>query len=406
MTAPDPWAALDDVTASPAAVDAQAAELVAELELDDVRRAAGLTSWLVRRACLDGSTALPAGTLAAALRGFGITDPVPGVGAADDAGRVVAIPEERLLAPPEVAAAEETVAEELGRLLVEPRATGPPLSDRAAALELACSAGVLVVVDDPRASVQAWLDDLAAADVVVIEAAHRLELADAATVLTGLGDGHRVVLLGDPAQLQPLGPGRLFADVLASGVVPVVELPPESSAGGHGSPLQELAAAVRAGRLPPVDPAQHEVVVTPVADVAQAITRTVQLVTSSVPRVLAVGPQDTRVLTVRTGGALGALALQRELATAGSTVEASAVHSVAGQRFEAVVLVVPAEAAGSLSRSLLLSVLAMTGRHLSIVHQAGGALAEAVTHRPHPPRRTRLAALLRECVLGPDEGGD
>jgi hypothetical protein len=33
---------------------------------------------------------------------------------------------------------------------------------------------------------------------------------------------------------------------------------------------------------------------------------------------------------------------------------------------------------------------------LTIVHQAGPALADAVRRRPHRPRRTRLAALLRE----------
>jgi exodeoxyribonuclease V alpha subunit len=61
-----------------------------------------------------------------------------------------------------------------------------------------------------------------------------------------------------------------------------------------------------------------------------------------------------------------------------------------------VVLVLAAEAAGSITRSLLVGAATQAGRHLSVVHQAGRALVEAVAHRPHPPRRTRLATLLAD----------
>jgi hypothetical protein len=111
----DPWSGLDDPKALPA--EADAAARAAGLAPDDPRRAAGLTSWLVHRATLNGSTCLPAEVLARALAGFGVDDPVPGVRLADDQGRIVALPEERLAAPAQVAAQEETVADELARLL-------------------------------------------------------------------------------------------------------------------------------------------------------------------------------------------------------------------------------------------------------------------------------------------------
>ena len=215
--APDPWAVLDDPTAVPA--DADATARAAGLLPGDPRRAAGLTSWLVHRATLDGSTCLPADVLANALNGYGIADPVPGVRLADDQGRVVALPEERLAAPTELAAHEETVADELARLL-----EGTPATDQGSALDIALGSGVSVVKAAPGPGLREWLEALdsraaqsglrvgravaeraaastgvlASAEVAVVEGAHRLELADAAALLTRLGDSARLLLLGDP----------------------------------------------------------------------------------------------------------------------------------------------------------------------------------------------------------------
>jgi hypothetical protein len=71
------------------------------------------------------------------------------------------------------------------------------------------------------------------------------------------------------------------------------------------------------------------------------------------------------------------------------------VHEAVGSAAEAVVLALPAESAGSLTRAHLISAASTAGRQLSIVHQAGPALAAAVRLRPHRTRHTRLARLLR-----------
>lgn len=412
----DPWAGLDDPEAVPA--DADATARAAGLLPTDLRRAAGLTSWLVHRATLDGSTCLPADVLAAALAGFGIDDPVPGVRLADDQGRVVALPEERLAAPAELAAHEETVADELARLL---EGTSPP--GKGTALDVALGSGVSVVVEPAGAPARSWLDSLetstaatglrvgravaeraaasvgvlAAAEIAVIEGAQRLELADAAAVLARLGDSGRLVLVGDPGQLPSNGPGRFLADVVASGVVPVNGLAADESAPPG---LVDLIGSLRAGLLPVVDPGRRDVVVVPVDDPGAAVTRLRQLVESSIPRVFDIGPDQILVLSPRAEGVLGTDAIRR--GHAGTGVRVSSVQAAAGTRAEAVVLMTPAESAASLSRALVLTAAACAVRHLSVVHQTGPTLAQAVAERPQPPRRTRLAALLREAVLGPD----
>ncbi|CAN5544913.1 hypothetical protein BH18ACT8_BH18ACT8_13050 [soil metagenome] len=328
-------------------------------------QAAELTGRLIRRAALDGSTALRASVLATALRGYGIAAPVPGLELAEETGRVVTLPDEGLVALPEVAQAEQTVAAEVLRLLG---------------------------TAEPQLSLVIHSGGEAPPGATMVADAHRLHLSEAAELLRATVPGHPLMLVCDPDELQPDGPGRPFADLVASGLVPVSVQPFRGSERPH---IAHLLSSVRAGRLLPVPRDQREVVLVPAADAAQTLTRVRQLVTSSIPKSLSVPSSDTLVLTVRAGGSLGVEALRSALSTAEVEVEVTSVAAAAGRRARAVVLVLAAEAAGSLSRAMLVSALSIVGEHVSIVHQVGPALAEAVQRRPHRPRLTRLPALLR-----------
>jgi exodeoxyribonuclease V alpha subunit len=74
------------------------------------------------------------------------------------------------------------------------------------------------------------------------------------------------------------------------------------------------------------------------------------------------------------------------------------VHRAQGSEWPGVVVVLPPEAGGMLSRPLVYTALTRAQRHLSIVHAAGAALARAVREVDQRPRRTRLARLLRETA--------
>ena len=71
------------------------------------------------------------------------------------------------------------------------------------------------------------------------------------------------------------------------------------------------------------------------------------------------------------------------------------VHRAQGSEWPAVVVVLPPEASGMLSRPLVYTALTRAQRHLSIVHAAGAAVARGVRDVGGRPRRTRLAQLLR-----------
>src|SRR4051794_27082593 len=294
------------------------------------------------------------------------------------------------------------------------------------------------------------------ADVVVVDETSMLDVDLASALVEACADGTHLLLVGDPAQLPSIGPGRVLGDVLDSGAVPAVELTTLHRQ-AEGGTIARLAAAVRGGDLPAVDDPTREGVVVRAARSDEAATRVVQLVTDSIPRALGIASDDVQVVTPVHRGPAGTIALNavlkaklnpgsgtasgfdvgdRVVATAnhlddgfangevgvvtgaadGSLVVefgagqvtvppravgdlvhgwAITVHRAQGSEWPAVVSVLPPEAGGMLSRPLVYTALTRAQRHLSVVHAAGPALARGVRDVGARPRRTRLASILR-----------
>ncbi|WP_241844263.1 ATP-binding domain-containing protein [Kitasatospora sp. CB01950] len=286
-------------------------------------------------------------------------------------------------------------------------------------------------------------------DVLVVLDAPLLDVETAATLLEALADGTRLVLSGDPGGLWSAGPGRFFADLLAAKACPTV-----ASRTPDFGPIGELVSGVGIGELQPVDAPDKEVVILTAKDGGEAVHRAVQLLTDSVPRALSIpseqtvlltpghaGPAGTRALNAaakaklnpgpgRFGGfdpgdrvvhspALGvnlpgrvldgdAQGLHLELADGGRLTLtpqqagklrhgwAVTAHQAVGRRWPAVVVVLPEDAAGQLTRQWVYTAFGRAERHLSVVHAAGPALARAVAERPATPRTTRLRSLLAD----------
>jgi exodeoxyribonuclease V alpha subunit len=293
------------------------------------------------------------------------------------------------------------------------------------------------------------------ADIVVVDETSMLDVELAAALIDACADGTHLLLVGDPAQLPSIGPGRVLGDVLDSAAVPAIELTTLHRQAEGGS-IARLAAAVRQGELPPVDDPTREVVLVQSASSAEAAHRVVQLVTDAIPRALSIPPAEVQVVTPVHRGPAGTQALNavlkqrlnpgagtlqgfdvgdRVVATANHlddgfangevgvvtavvegalTVDfaggpvvvppkavsdlvhgwAVTVHRAQGSEWPAVVVVLPPEASGMLSRPLVYTALTRAQRHLSIVHAAGAAVARGVREVDARPRRTRLANLL------------
>ena len=72
------------------------------------------------------------------------------------------------------------------------------------------------------------------------------------------------------------------------------------------------------------------------------------------------------------------------------------VHRAQGSEFPAVVVVIPPEAGGMLSRPLIYTALTRAQRHLSVVPAVGPMLRRAVREVGAAPRETRLQRALHE----------
>jgi exodeoxyribonuclease V alpha subunit len=296
------------------------------------------------------------------------------------------------------------------------------------------------------------------AELVVVDETSMLDVELAAALLDACADGTHLLLVGDPAQLPSIGPGRVLADLIESGTVPVTELTTLYRQ-AEGGAIARLATAVRGGELARVDSPDREVVVVPATGSAEAAHRVVQLVGDSIPRALGIPAADVQVVTPVHKGPAGTIELNRALKTllnpgrgtvagfdVGDRVVATAnhleaepagfangevgvvaeagdgavtvefasgparvtgraladlrhgwaltVHRAQGSEWPAVVAVLPPEAGGMLSRPLVYTALTRARRHLSVVPAVGPALARAVRDVGARPRRTRLRELL------------
>ncbi|GED87946.1 ATP-dependent RecD-like DNA helicase [Streptomyces sp. 6-11-2] len=332
----------------------------------------------------------------------------------------------------------------LGRL---PQAQEPSEAPESA---VATMAGLLSGAEGPGRDEDGSL----ALDLLVVLDAPQLDVETAALLVESLPDGARLVLAGDPAVLWSVGPGRVFADLLAARVCPQI-----ASRLPDPGPLGELVSGVGAGELNQVAAPGKEVVIVPVRDAGEAVHRTVQLVADSVPRAIGVPAEQTVVITPGHGGAAGTRALNAALkerlnpgpgrfggfdpgdriayspapgrTLPGQVVKADAeglhlscsdahvvvpkervesqlrhgwaltAHQAVGGRWPAVVVVLPGDAAKGLSRPWVYTAFSRAARHLSVVHGVEQALPRAVAEIPARPRTTRLPALLQPPAQDP-----
>ena len=319
--------------------------------------------------------------------------------------------------------------------------------------------GENVIFDGGFARGEDWpLDE----DVIVVDEASMLDVELADALLSACADGTHLVFVGDAAQLPSIGPGRVLGDLIDSGRVPVTELTTLYRQNEGGSIARLAIAVRGGDLPPVDDPTREVVVVAARGSaeaahrVAQLVTDSipralgipadqVQVVTPvhrGAAGTLALNAVLKAKLNPGTGqrrfdvgdrvvatanhleaapfgyanGEVGVVAeVERdgtvtvEFASGPADVKGNAladlvhgwaitVHRAQGSEFPAVVVVVPPEAGGMLSRPLVYTAMTRAQRHLSIVHAAGPALARAVRQIGTLPRRTRLQAMLAEYV--------
>ena len=272
-------------------------------------------------------------------------------------------------------------------------------------------------------------------DVVVVDETSMLDVELAEALLDACADGTHVVFVGDAAQLPSIGPGRVLGELIDSGVVAVTELTTlyRQDEGGtiarlatsvRGGDLPPVADPTREVVVVPARgsaeaahrvvqlvtdsvpralgiPADQVQVVTPVhrgAAGTQALNVALKARLNPGDGRARFDPGDRVVATANhleaepfgyANGEVGVVAevdpdgtVTVEFASGPAEVKGKAlgdllhgwaitVHRAQGSEFPAVVVVLPPEAGGMLSRPLVYTALTRAQRHLSVVHAAG-----------------------------------
>ena len=201
----EPWRLLEASDVHPEDVDRLAQRLLGGAARRDVRRGVALAAYVLARGARDGHTALPVGTVTAALAGFEVPDPLAAAVAAVRGGRVRRFADEEpaLLALPRYAGAEEAIAAGLARLAgtARPLAAAETVASvaggldpaQAAALQAVAAYGVSVLTGGPGTGKSRTV-----AAVVALARSQRRRIALAAP--TGRAAKRLEELTDEPAQ--------------------------------------------------------------------------------------------------------------------------------------------------------------------------------------------------------------
>jgi exodeoxyribonuclease V alpha subunit len=153
-------------------------------------------------------------------------------------------------------------------------------------------------------------------DLIIVDESSMLNLRLAEVLLGGLAETTHVVLVGDADQLPPIGAGKPFEDLIASGTAPVVRLSQIFRQAAR-SMITTAAHEINQGRRPHLEPEadqDHDFFFIDRPSPERALETVVEVVAERAPKRFAVDPiRDVQVLAPMYRGAVGIDALNERL---------------------------------------------------------------------------------------------
>ena len=154
------------------------------------------------------------------------------------------------------------------------------------------------------------------ADLVIVDESSMLNLRLIQVLLEGLAETTHVVFVGDADQLPPIGAGKPFEDLIASGIAPVVRLN-QIFRQAAKSMITTAAHEINGGRPPHLEPESgqdHDFFFIDRPAPERALETVVEVVAERVPNRFDMDPvRDVQVLAPMYRGAVGIDALNERL---------------------------------------------------------------------------------------------
>jgi exodeoxyribonuclease V alpha subunit len=154
--------------------------------------------------------------------------------------------------------------------------------------------------------------------LLVVDEASMIDVPLIAALLRGLAPGAGLLLVGDVDQLPSVGPGRILADIIDSGVVPVARLT-EVFRQAAQSRIVVNAHRINRGHMPELDNTAHDTdfYFVEAADADEAVRKVLEIVCNRIPKRFGLEPvREVQVLCPMNRGSVGTRRLNLELQTA------------------------------------------------------------------------------------------
>ncbi len=146
------------------------------------------------------------------------------------------------------------------------------------------------------------------ADAVIVDEMSMVDLPLLSSLLSAIPTGRRLILVGDPDQLPPVGPGAPFSDCLRSGVLPSVRLT-EIFRQAQQSLIVMNAHRVNQGQLPDLKTRNSDFFFLPCRTEEEVGQTIVSLCATRLPKNMGISPDQIQVLTPTRKGGVGTWSL-------------------------------------------------------------------------------------------------
>ena len=150
------------------------------------------------------------------------------------------------------------------------------------------------------------------ADAVIVDEMSMVDIQLLHSLLKAIPSGKRLILVGDPDQLPPVGPGFPFSDMLRSGVLPTVRLT-EIFRQARESLIVMNAHRVNSGEKPELRSVSSDFFFMR-RQTEEAVCQTIkELCTARLPKNMGIPPEQIQVLTPTRKGGSGTWSLNKLL---------------------------------------------------------------------------------------------
>ncbi len=150
------------------------------------------------------------------------------------------------------------------------------------------------------------------ADAVIVDEMSMVDVLLLHSLLRAVPRGKRLILVGDPDQLPPVGPGAPFADCLRSGMLPTVKLT-EIFRQARESLIVMNAHRVNSGEMPELRNTKSDFFFLPCRSEEQVTQTIVGLCQTRLPKNMGIPAEQIQVLTPTRKGGVGTWNLNKLL---------------------------------------------------------------------------------------------